>query len=115
MILCGLGHATGWTPNLPDQPKLELLASAAPGLSQASGRGTGVAPSRLRPDPVAFFNRFADDSTIVLFVPADGVEGEPAIRTAVVFEGLAADDVVWELRRELGHQRVQGFGVLAVR
>src|ERR1039458_9831399 len=70
---------------------------------------------RLWPDPVALRRRFAGDSAVVLLVPADGVEDELPVSGAVILEGLAADDVVRHLLRELRHERLEGFGVLAVR
>src|SRR5208282_3939172 len=56
------------------------------------GKPAGGAP--LLPDPAALGNRLARDPAVVLLVPANGVEHEPAVGCAVVFEGLAADEVV---------------------
>ena len=55
---------------------------------------------RILPNPVALLlveERFSGDSSIVLFVPADGVKHELASVGAAVFVGLTGERVVGHL------------------
>ena len=77
---------------------------------------------RILPDPIALFKtrraaplRIAKNSTIILFIPADGVEQKPAIVCAAVMQGLAAKYVVWNFFDELRREDVERFGIFALR
>jgi hypothetical protein len=64
------------------------------------------------PNPVALFPRLAEDTAVVLFIPADGIEPVSSALGAVIAQGLAADEVVRELFHKLGRERVERSRIL---
>ena len=72
-------------------------------------------PQSIFPDPIALIHFVAGGSTIVRFIPTDGIEQEFAVSGAAIDQWLSADDVVWEFFDELRHERVERFGILTLR
>src|SRR5213594_2849479 len=110
------------------QPQFVALRSAPPIPASLSDSVWGtllLLGSRRRwPDPIALvcildlvrgLFHARDDSAIILFVPADGIEQEFSVVGPAIFQRLAADEIVRQFPNKAGHERIQRGRVFAMR
>src|SRR5207249_1826768 len=71
-------------------------------------------PLRGTPDPVALNRGFSCHASIVLLVPANGIEQELTILCASIFQRLASNGIMRDLGNKLRLELLEFIGILAV-